>query len=269
MTTRNSTTPPPGSAQSFRDWSHAKSLTETLARAEAGVRAKPQDPQARWLLFELLCVLGQWDRALKQLQTWAELSKEFDSTAHVMRGLIRAEHQRMEVFAGSTAPATIAAADSQAEAWMTGLGDALVLARDGAQGVEASDASREAALAQVPEVVLLGAYRWLAFADLRSLSKAAPARLLDLVWSQVDLVLRDGTPLKAYMPMRYPVSANAQAHERDALLMARETVWSELGRTGVHARGQKMWMTDAGDMALLDLRECHFGESTAAFAGDV
>lgn len=269
------------------------------------MRAKPQDVQARWLLFELLCVLGQWERALKQLQTWAGLSKNFDSAAHVMRGLIKAERQRMEVFAGQAEPATIAVAqagapapnadneapDAQALAWMADLADALRLvasAQGGgaADALEASDATREAALSQVPdtpgssnlqpsfnwiadsdsrlgpvcEVILIGAYRWLAFDDIRSITKAAPERLLDLVWSQVDIVLRDGTPLTGYMPMRYPVHEG----DRDALLMARETVWHETGRTGVHGRGQKMWMTDAGDMALLDLRECRFGPAASA-----
>jgi len=270
-----------GIAQSFREWSHAKPLSEALGRAEAGVRAKPQDPQSRWLLFELLCVLGQWERALKQLQTWAGFSKDFDSTAHVMRGLIRAEYQRMEVFAGRAEPATVTAADTQASSWITGLGEALKLAGNNEQSaIEASDLARERALSQVPdtagvsdgqpafawitdsdtrlgpvcEVVLIGAYRWLAFADLASVTKAAPNGLLDLVWSQVDLVLRDGSPLKGYMPMRYPVLSG----DRDAFLLARETVWSDVGRTGVHARGQKMWMTDAGDLSLLDLRRCEF-----------
>ena len=279
-------------AQSFRDWSHAKPLSEALSRAEAGVRAKPQEASARWLLFELLCVLGHWDRALKQLQTWAGLSKDFDSTAHVMRGLIRAEHQRNEVFAGTRAPATVMASEAETPAWMTGLGAALRLAAGkGEAALEASDLARDAALAQAPEtpgrsnllpaftwisdadtrlgpvceVVLVGAYRWLPFADIASITKAAPTSLLDLVWSQVDIVLRggdggegdewEGAALKGYMPMRYPV----QSGERDALLLARETVWHDVGRTGVHARGQKMWMTDAGDMALLDLRDCDFG----------
>lgn len=287
-------TPPPvsGSAQSFRNWSHANPLSDTLLRAEAGVRAKPQDAGARWLLFELLCVLGHWDRALKQLQAWAALSKEFDSTAHVMRGLIRAEHQRNEVFAGTRVPATVTADDvTDVPAWMTGLADALRLAAvKGGEALEASDLAREAALAQAPEtpgrsnlqpgsfawitdtdtrlgpvceVVLVGAYRWLPFADIASITKAAPTSLLDLVWSQVDIVLKGaegaGAGLKGYMPMRYPVQADPAQPSRDALLMARETVWHDVGRTGVHARGQKMWMTDAGDMALLDLRDCDFG----------
>ena len=287
--------------QSFRDWSHNKPLAEALSRAEAGVRAKPQEASARWLLFELWCVLGQWERALKQLQAWAGLSKASDSTAHVMRGLIRAEQQRNEVFAGTRAPATVMAGGVESPAWIAGLGEALRLAAaQGEAALQASDLARQAALAQAPEapgcsnlqpafawitdadtrlgpvceVVLLGAYRWLPFSEIASITKAAPMRLLDLVWSQVSIVLHGSkgdtdaagsvggeaggagrAELKGYMPMRYPVHSG----ERDALLLARETVWDDVGRTGVHARGQKMWMTDAGDMALLDLRECDFG----------
>lgn len=193
----------------------------------------------------------------------------------------------LEVFAGRAEPATVTADLAQAPAWMTGLSEALKLgaaavaatAAGEESKLEASDLAREAALAQatdtpglcdqqsfawitdsdtrlgpVCEVVLVGAYRWLPFTDLASITKAAPAGLLDLVWAQVELVLRDGTALKGYMPMRYPMHAG----DRDALLMARETVWVDVGRTGVTARGQKMWMTDAGDIALLDLRHCEF-----------
>lgn len=274
---------PPSTGQSFRDWAHARPLSEALARSEATVRAEPQKASARWLLFELLCILGQWERALKQLQTWAELSKDNDSAAHVMRGLIRGEHQRIEVLAGRADPATVTVDSMQAPSWISGLSEALKLGSASGPGavesLEASDLAREAALAQAPdtpgrcgpqtfawitdsdsrlgpvcEVFLIGAYRWLALADLASVTKAAPAGLLDLVWAQVDLVLRDGTALKGYMPVRYPVHVG----DRDALLMARETVWTDVGRTGVTARGQKMWTTDSGDIALLDVRHCEF-----------
>jgi type VI secretion system protein ImpE len=269
-------------SESFRTWSHARPLFESLGHAEADVRAKPQAPQSRWLLFELLCLLGHWERALKQLQAWAVLSKDFDATAHVMRGLIRAERQRDAVFAGTAQPAmVVAAADTPAPACVTGMTEALRLAAAaGEKAIEGADLAREVALAlasdragssnllrrftwitdsdsrlgPVCEVILVGAYRWVAFADLASVTKAAPRSLLDLVWAQVDIELRDRSALKGYMPMRYPTQAN----DSDALRMARETIWSEHGRTGVHARGQKMWMTDAGDMPLLDLRHCEF-----------
>ena len=281
-------------AQSFRDWSQSRSLADALRLAEAGVRTTPQAATARWLLFELLCVLGHWDRALKQLQTWASLSKEFDSTAHVMRGLIRAEQQRIDVFSGTRTPATVAAENAEPPDWVSGLAQALAQAgaagRSSVDSGEAADVLRERALQNAPEtsgatnlqaafqwitdsdtrlgpvceVVVVGAYRWLPFADMTSLSKGAPTCLLDLVWSQVEIELHEGAVVRAYMPMRYPV----QSGDRDALLMARETVWQEVGRTGVHARGQKMWTTDVGDMALLDLRQADFTRFVTAALGD-
>ncbi|PZQ75518.1 MAG: hypothetical protein DI563_09415 [Variovorax paradoxus] len=126
--------------------------------------------------------------------------------------------------AWASAPARVAddeAPDAEAPVWMADLAEALRLGAAGrGDAAEASDAAREAALSQVPdtpgssnlqpsfnwiadsdsrlgpvcEVILIGAYRWLAFDDIRSLTKAAPERLLDLVWSQMDIVLRDGTP---------------------------------------------------------------------------
>jgi type VI secretion system protein ImpE len=294
MTSATESPPIPVPGQSFRDWSHAKPLSEALSRAEAGVRAKPQDASQRWLMFELLCVLGHWERALKQLQTWAGLAVTNDSTAHVMRGLIRAEQQRTEVFAGARMPATVLGEDAAAAgvAVVSGLAAALAqagdksAARQPAVVLEASDLAREKALSNardtagrsnlqpcfdwitdsdtrigpVAEVILVGAYRWLPFDDIASMDKAAPGCLLDLVWSQVDIGLRNGAQLKGYMPMRYPLDADA-APGRDALLLGRETIWQDVGRTGVHARGQKMWTTDAGDMALLDLRACVFGDA--------
>lgn len=89
------------------------------------------------------------------------------------------------------------------------------------------------------------------------LRKDAPTKLLDLVWSPVSLEVRDGTHLRGFMPVRYPVREG----ERDTVLLARETAWIEFGETGVAGRGQKMWSTDQGDISLLDLRECSFRSS--------
>ncbi|SFN36104.1 type VI secretion system accessory protein TagJ [Variovorax sp. OV329] len=271
--------------QSFRRWSDTQPLGVLLSRAEAGVRSQPQDAQARWLLFELLCVLGQWERGLRQLQVWATLSREHEGTAHVMRGLLRAEVQRAQVLAGLEAPALLLSSASQAAPWMKQQAEALeVGAQDDLLARETSDMLRDAALAQAPDVqgvvdgrafdwvtdsdtrigpvcelIASGAYRWVAFADVARIDKTEPARLLDLVWAQVDVLLSDRTPIKAYMPMRYPVLAN----DRDALLLGRETIWDETSRTCISARGQKVWATDSGDVSLLDLRHCEFDRGSA------
>ena len=39
-----------------------------LAQLQEQVRARPADPKLRIFLFQLLCVLGQWERALNQLK---------------------------------------------------------------------------------------------------------------------------------------------------------------------------------------------------------
>ncbi|APW40715.1 hypothetical protein RD110_14715 [Rhodoferax koreense] len=270
------------STRTFRDWSQSRPLAESLARAEAQVRARPQDANERWLLFELLCVLAQWDRALVQLRSWAGLASHPGSVADVMRGLIMAERQRGEVFSGRGRPAPMSVGDEATCEWMTAMGRALKLAAGkDAAALEASDAVRESALAQatetpgssnlqpafawisdsdsrlgpVCEVMVGGTYRWLAFADLAAVEKDAPSSLLDLVWSNAAVRLRDGTVLDCHLPMRYPVHAD----DRDALRLGRETVWAEIGRTGVFARGQKTWTSDLGDMPLFDLRRCIFG----------
>ena len=44
-----------------------------LAQLQEQVRAKPADPKLRVFLFQLLCVLGQWERALNQLNVASSL----------------------------------------------------------------------------------------------------------------------------------------------------------------------------------------------------
>jgi protein involved in temperature-dependent protein secretion len=48
-------------------------VTRALKLLTEQVRAKPQDAKLRVFMFQLLCVLGQWDRALNQLNVSLEL----------------------------------------------------------------------------------------------------------------------------------------------------------------------------------------------------
>lgn len=282
-----STTPP--AAQSFQQWLHGDSLGDALQRAEDAVRAQPTQTAARWLLFELLCIQGQWDRALKQLQTWATLSAGSEGVAHTMRGLIRAEHQRQAVFAGTQAPVPMPIPGAEFTPWMADLAEAIAL---NAQGSHAqADTVRASALdaaASVPgqgnlgsfawiadsdtrlgpvcELIAQGSYRWLGLHALRSMQTTAPQRLLDLVWASAQLVLHDGTVLRAMLPARYPLPA-APARASDGQLLGQETCWTEVGETGVFATGQKIWTTDRSDWPLLNIRDCSFDAPSHQDAG--
>ncbi|MHA7679293.1 type VI secretion system accessory protein TagJ [Cupriavidus sp. PET2-C1] len=244
------------------------SATGALAAAEGRVRLQPGSFDFRWQLFQWLCVVGDWTRALRQLQVATQLAPDFAQTAHVYRDLIRAEVFRCEVFAGRRAPGSLL----PAPAWMSGLH--VALAQTQAGEIAAADSSRNRALSEVPaspgmhdgvrfawitdtdtrlgptcEIVAAGRYAWLPFSQMHKLELAEPAGLLDLLWRPATVTLADGVVSRGFMPVRYPDSAQGS----DAIRLARETNWAEVGETGVIGFGQKTWMTDAGDVAMLDV----------------
>ena len=217
-------------------------LQDALSRLESEVRSLPGSASHRWALAELLCVLGQWERALKQLQVGAKLSDSKDAQwqakAQMMRSLVRAEAQRREVFAGQLLPVPVI----DRPQWMEDLARAMG-ANEAGKHAQADDL-RHSALALAPtqpgvcswqaesahsqalsehafdwisdtdtrlgpvcECMLAGGYRWLAYADIASLQMAPPASLLDLVWLPVTLRLRSteagARPMRGYLPTRY------------------------------------------------------------------
>src|SRR5262245_27155736 len=75
-----------------------------LARLQEQVRATPGDARLRIFLFQLLCVLGQWDRALNQLKVACELDAGALAMAQTYGDAVRCEAIRREVFEGRKSP---------------------------------------------------------------------------------------------------------------------------------------------------------------------
>lgn len=266
-------------------------LQEVVSRVEGQIRMAPMEVVHRWTSVELLCLMGDWERAMRQLQTVAQMDTQSSARAHLVRGLIRGESQRTQIFVGNLKPTPVI----DSPQWMVDLSDAIALNASGQH--DAADALRQAALAQasvahgsclvsglnqetcshtfkwladsdsrlgpICEVMLAGGYRWLPFADIETLKIHAPKQLLDLLWSPVTLTLRGtqagGKLLHGFLPVRYcgtetkvPGMHDAQ---RDALLLSRMTRWRDVGETGVFASGQKTLMSDCGDFGILDVRE--------------
>ncbi|MDR2625651.1 MAG: virulence protein SciE type [Zoogloeaceae bacterium] len=255
-------------------WLQQGSLQDALEQVKENIRSRPEDIRERWLLFQIACFMGDWERALKQLQVCGQIDPEYEQVAQVMRGLIRSEALRAQVLAGKNTPGYVI---DQPPEWVLFLLEALRAASNG--DIEQADATREQALSAVPdspgeidgapfawisdtdtrlgpvcELVVAGRYRWCPFCELSSLRLHAPQGFLDLLWARADCTLRDGTVLQAYVPARYPGSENGT----DAIRLSRETAWQEQGTTGIVGLGQKTWMTDMGDHGLLDLREISF-----------
>ncbi|KAB0642370.1 type VI secretion system accessory protein TagJ [Burkholderia latens] len=279
MNTPDTATPATGHP-AVQNLLQTESLDALKAQTIEAVRQRPSDPSERWLLFQLLCIDGDWERALRQLQTWATLEPEGTARAQLHRGLIESEMFRTEVFAGTRTPGFV---DEAMPAWIDQLLQANV--RLGAGDVAGADALREAALDAAPasrgesaemgdfawltdsdtrlgpvcEMAVAGGYRWIPFARIKSVTLTPIGTLTDLVWRPATLILRDATVLRGYVPTRYPGSEHGPA----AVRLARETRWQDIGETNVIALGQKTWTTNRGDWGLLDIGGCRFTDEDA------
>src|SRR6185503_10695994 len=98
-----------------------------LARLQEDVRARPDDPKLRVFLFQLLCVVGQWDRALNQLKVATELDAGTLAMAQTYGDAVRCEGIRREVFEGRKSPMVF----GEPEQWLALLIESLLLAGRG------------------------------------------------------------------------------------------------------------------------------------------
>ncbi|WP_322057441.1 type VI secretion system accessory protein TagJ [Paraburkholderia sp. J63] len=255
------------------------SLATRLDDAQGRVRREPAVAGHRWPLFQLLCVTQQWERAVQQLQVFAQLNPQQLQAVQAYRDLIRAERWRTKVLNGLAQPGFVIDPPS----WVENLTESLRLTATGQ--TDAADAMREAALDEAPlvggggashsfewiadsdsrlgpvcEIITAGRYRWLPFSDIAGWEIGHPATLVDLVWAPCLLTLVDGTKVRGFMPARFPAAAHATYDSAviDALRLGNMTIWTDAGLTGVVAEGRKTWTTSAGDVDLFELDVCTF-----------
>lgn len=241
-----------------------------LQHLQQQVRQQPADPKLRIFLFQLLAVLGQWERALTQLNVCGELDGTNLLMVESYREAIQCECLREQIFKGQTTPVVL----GQPEPWLAHLMEALRLGATG-HFTEASlqrDAAFDAApattgtidgvpfdwiadadtrLGPVLEAILNGRYVWIPFNRLARIELDPPSDLRDLVWTPARLTFSHGGESVAFIPARYPGSGVAP----DGLLaLGRRTEWQELGEGHFWGLGQRLLTTSAGDHALLETR---------------
>jgi type VI secretion system protein ImpE len=253
------------------DQDQDQTLAQRLAAAQAAVRAKPAAPHLRVYLFQLLALVGDWKRALAQLQVSAQLDPLAIPMAQTYREAVRCEAFRAEVFKGSRHPQIL----GEPPAWLALLLDALRLLAAG--NPEAAEQARSQAfdlapatagtvngqaiewiadadsrLGPVCEAIINGQYYWLPFAQIKEIKFDPPEDLRDFVWIGAQITLVNGGAMVGLVPTRYPGS---EAADRDEIRLARLTEWQDAGGECWLGTGQRIWATDLQDFALLDVRD--------------
>src|SRR5881227_219017 len=137
-------------------------LSDLLAEGQNSVRGEPANAKRRIMLFQLLILSGQWDRALTQLGVLNDMDLEADDFVRSYREVIRCELFRKEVFAGTKTPLVL----GEPPEWIARLTEALHLL--GAGRIEQAAASRATAFdaaAAVPGRLNGEPFQWIADAD--------------------------------------------------------------------------------------------------------
>jgi len=250
---------------------------EALQLLTAEVRQNPADVRRRVFLFQLLALLGEWDRAQTQLNVVGELDSANTLMVTSYTAVLNGERARRAVFAGQRSPVIV----GEPEQWLALLLQALKLDIDGRHAQAAP--LREQAFEQAQavggsidgqafewmadadprfgpclEVILEGGYSWVPFTRIAELRFEGPADLRDQVWVPVEITWSNGGKAIGFVPARYPGTEKAGD---DGFVLGRKTEWTELDGGTATGVGQRMFATDAGEYPLLDIREIRFGEA--------
>jgi type VI secretion system protein ImpE len=241
-----------------------------LAQLQEQVRAKPADAKLRIFLFQLLCVLGRWERALSQLDVASGLDPEALAMAKTYGDAVRCEAVRGDVFEGKKSPMIF----GQPEQWLALLIESLLLAGRGEH--ERSQQLRSKAFDEAPpsqgeidgrpfswisdadsrlgpvlEAVINGRYYWVPFSRLIKVQIEPPEDLRDMVWMPAHLQFENGGESVALIPTRYPGS---ETSEDGLIALARKTVWEEMAPDSHRGLGQRIIATDTADVPLMEIR---------------
>jgi type VI secretion system protein ImpE len=248
----------------------ANDLAGTLDALQQAVRADASDAKLRIFLFQLLCVTGDWKRAITQLKLCAELEASALPMAQTYREGIICEVFREKVFAGEKDPLIF----GEPAPWMALLIEANRALAAG--NTEHAAQLRAKAFDQVPdqggeingerfewiadadmrmgpvlEIVVNGRYFWMPFSAIASLKVDPPEDLRDSVWTAANVTLQNGGEFVALIPTRY---AGTTQSKDDAAMLARATTWTDVGDDTFVGTGQRLLATDVSDVALMDLR---------------
>ncbi len=248
----------------------AGQLDEALTALQDAVRSKPADATLRIFLFQLQCVLGNWEKALTQLKILADLNADTFMLAQIFGPVINCEILRSQIFAGKRTPIIF----GEPMEWVGSLvqandlvarGELKAAAQLREQAFEAAPATpgkidsqacawiadADSRLGPILEVILEGRYCWIPFCRIQRIQIEAPSDLRDLVWLPARFTWTNGGDASGHIPTRYP---GTELCQEGALRLARKTEWKEPAAGTYLGLGQRILATDQADHPLLECR---------------
>jgi len=245
-------------------------LDEALARLQDQVREDPSKAELRVFLFQMLSVVGDWERALTQLNVAAELDGQKLLLAEICRPALQSEALRTAVFEGRKSPLVFGEPDE----WVSLIVQAAGLIAQGQYGPagELRDRAFEEApavsghingksfewiadadtrLGPILEVVVEHKYFWVPFSRIKAIRIEEPKALRNMVWAEAQFTWANGGQAPGLIPTRY---AGSETSPDGMIRLGRKTDWTEHEGGHFIGLGQRMLTTDEGEYPLLEVR---------------
>lgn len=228
-------------------------LDEAVQSLSAEVRDNPTDSRRRTFLFELLCFAGDFARAEKQLDVLAQGGPQSEMGALLYRGALAAERTRHEMFHKKELPAP------------SGDGAAVHISGtiNGCSFHSLMDSDDR--LGGHLELFVTGSYVRIPFGMLSTIHVEAPKKLRDLLW--LPAIVRTSQAFQGrelgevLLPVLNPFSWQSAD---SAVRLGRATAWEEDEVGETHPRGQKVFLADAEEWPILELRDVEIVVAEAA-----
>ncbi len=238
------------------------------------IKKSPQETNLRVFLFQLSCVLTDWQKARAQLEFLRDCNSQlFEPLRLTYLQLLDGEEKRLNILAGDAELKCSGPPPSWFEHFK------LALPLFATQNFEQASEKVATALDIAPaikgridgqpfkmlidgdsrfglslEIMLRGSYSWLPFESIEKLTFEPIEDLRDLVWRAVNIRLKNKAEFIAFVPMRYPIDSLTKDTEK----LCRETSWSETMRGVFIGQGQRMLLTENAEFLLSEINVVEF-----------
>lgn len=259
-----------------RDLYREGKIEEAIEAMNAEVRSHPADVDRRGFLCDLLCLVGNFDRADVQLEA---ISKQLPGAAvgvSLIRQLVRAEQWRQQCFVEGRSPKFLEkpgdrlqlhlrATVQLREGDVAGAAELLAQAEElreplsGTHDGEPFDDFRDCddVCASFFEVLTsTGKYYWIPMERVVRLEPRPLEHPRDLLWRRVGMQVEGGPDGEVYLPAIYaPAPAELPART------GRTTEWSE--EEPIRGKGLRTFLVGEETASLLEIGELGFGPQSA------
>jgi len=238
------------------------------------VKRSPADLGKRTLLFQVLAMGGEWDKAQRHLDLISSQDPARAVGVHAYLDIVQAERERLAVMDLQQPPSIFPEPPVYSGKYMDYLEAVKTQRFDAAREIIAEIdslrpeisgnlngksfdcfADTDARLFCFLEAFIHERYVWLPFEFIRELVVEEPKTSFDLIWVTASITTWEGLSVNCFLPVVYPGTSE---HSDEQAMTGRLSDWVPLGGGFSRGVGQHVFQVGDEDIPILEIRQAVF-----------